>query len=40
VAKRNLRCLKGVENYGILYKRGENEKLLAFIGNLEDRKSN
>nr|KYP66580.1 Retrovirus-related Pol polyprotein from transposon TNT 1-94 [Cajanus cajan] len=44
VAKRILRYLKGTENYGILYKRGGIEELLAYTdsdyaGDLEDRKS-
>ena len=43
-AKRALRYLKGTVNYGIHYKRGGNEKLLAFTdsdyaGDVEDRKS-
>jgi hypothetical protein len=43
-AKRTLRYLKGTVSYGILYKRGEAEELLAFTdsdyaGDVEDRKS-
>jgi hypothetical protein len=44
VAKRALRYLKGTVNYGIHYKKGEDEELLAFMdsdyaGDMEDRKS-
>jgi hypothetical protein len=43
-AKRTLRYLKGTVSYGILYKRGQAEELLAFTdsdyaGDVEDRKS-
>jgi hypothetical protein len=43
-AKRTLRYLKGTVNYGIFYKKGEAEELLAFTdsdyaGDIEDRKS-
>jgi hypothetical protein len=44
VAKRALRYLKGTVNYGIHYKKGGDEELLAFMdsdyaGDMEDRKS-
>jgi hypothetical protein len=43
-AKRTLRYLKGTVNYGIFYKKGEAEELLAFTdsdyaGDIKDRKS-
>lgn len=43
-AKRALRYLKGTVDYGILYKRGGTEELLAFTdsdyaGDMEDRRS-
>lgn len=44
IAKRALRYLKGTVNYGILYKKGGEEELLAFTdsdyaGDVDDRKS-
>ena len=43
-AKRVLRYLRGTTNLGIFYKKGGNDKLVAFtdsdyVGDLEDRKS-
>ena len=44
VAKRIMRYLKGTINYGIFYKKGGKEELLAFtnsdyVGDVQDRKS-